>query len=768
MKNAQITIEPKVLIPLTVFSQFMSTPPTMDVGATIAGEPVLNQGPKSVPGIPAKKQQNPNTKTQVKPTRKFVLTVIQTFLLVLALTLSTYSFVQIDSFSAQKGNTGENAYEMLVRTEGRVADSICTEGGAEIYIGNDLNSNGHLDEDEVTSSTKVCHGKEGLSGPQGSPGDTLQPPSSRLEIEQLEVGNNTCPTGGILIHSGIDVDENGLLSQDEIVSSEAVCDGLIGSNGTNGQSGLAGAQGDGGSQGAPALVENIQPSPAVCPSGIILRFGVDDGSGDAVAFDGQLHDDEVRSSIQICSVALLYGPISDFATGTANGLTTNCDAMAWMVEQQRLLSAGVNGVDGCELWVSQGFESSTQLLLDINPSGDALPGQYLGLTSVQTPQGERVFFDADDGVNGRQLWVSDATVDGTTRIVDGGNSLLLTSSTKMVQWGQGVVISTTTDGLVWSDGVTITSIFSHPSFSASQQQSLDTLSFGITTFATEMLYSNSTHLWFSAKDQNDVEPHLLTLDAEYQNWDLNPLGASQPGSPMSIEDGLVVVAKAQNGRQLAHLSIDGSMNWLTTLQHQGTGNPTTQVAEYLGIHQLGNLLVFDALTSGVDPQVWAHNLSSGSTHILSTAILAPGDWAGGIVHQQRVWFDCVAPGVAHEICSSDGTVNGTRVETDLRAGVASSNILSFASYGEHLFFLASGQIDGIETGSSLWHSQNGGEPTLAYDPWSGANNNSASGTYGELLLTEHHLIFVSHDGIRGHEVHAWSHGERTGDWLIWL
>ena len=138
------------------------------------------------------------------------------------------------------------------------------------------------------------------------------------------------------------------------------------------------------------------------------------------------------------------------------------------------------------------------------------------------------------------------------------------------------------------------------------------------TFATEMLHSNSTHLWFSAKAQNDIEPYLLTLDAEFQSWDLNPSGASQPNAPLLIEGGLVCVAEAQNGRQLVRLSNDGSLSWLTTLQHQGTGNPTTHVAEYLGIHQLGNLLVFDALTSGVDPQVWSHNLSSGQTQILST------------------------------------------------------------------------------------------------------------------------------------------------------
>ena len=745
----------------------MSTPPTMDVGATIAGEPAPKQSHKNVPLLNVRQQPKPNSKPQVKPKRKLMFTFIQTFLLVLALTFSTYSVVQLDSLSLQD-NTGGDAQEILVRTEGRVADSICTEGGVEIYIGNDLNSDGFLDEDEVTSSTKVCHGKEGLSGPQGNPGTTLQPDLSRIEIEELEVGNLTCPMGGILIHSGLDTDGDGQLNQDEREASEALCDGLIGSNGNNGQSGMNGAQGDAGSHGAPALVEHLQPSPAVCPSGLILRFGVDDGVGEGVAFDEQLHDDEVRSSIRICSSALLYGPISDFSTGVANGLTTNCDAMVWMVEQQRLLTAGVNGIDGCELWISEGMEASTELLLDINPNGDALPGQYIGLNSVQTGYGERVFFDADDGVNGRELWVSDATVTGTKRVADNGDSLPLGNSAKLVKWGQGVVFNTANDALVWSDGVTTTTVFSHPSYSSSQQQSLDMLSFGMATFATEMLHANSTHLWFSAKAGNDIEPYLLTLDAELQSWDLNPTGASRPNAPLIIEDGLVAVAEAQNGRQLVRLLNDGSMSWITTLQHQGTGNPTTHVGEYLGIHQLGDLLVFDALTSGVDPQVWSHNLSSGQNQILSTSIVAPGDWAGGLVHQQRLWFDCVAPNVAHEVCSTDGTVSGTQVETDLRAGMASSNILGFASHGEHLFFLASGQIDGIESGSSLWHIQQNETPTLAYDPWPGMNNNSASGTYGELLLTEHHLVFISHDGIRGHEIHVWSHGERTDDWLIWL
>ena len=159
----------------------------MDVDATIAGEPALNHGPKIVPSLQVRQQRNPNPSAQIKTKRKFVFSLIQTLIIVLALTFSTYSLVQIDSLPLQKGSAGDDAHEMLVRTEGRVADSICTEGGAEIYIGNDLNTNGYLDEEEVTSSTKVCHGKEGLSGPQGNPGHTLQPDLSRIEIEELNI-----------------------------------------------------------------------------------------------------------------------------------------------------------------------------------------------------------------------------------------------------------------------------------------------------------------------------------------------------------------------------------------------------------------------------------------------------------------------------------------------------------------------------------------------------------------------------------------------------
>jgi ELWxxDGT repeat protein len=61
------------------------------------------------------------------------------------------------------------------------------------------------------------------------------------------------------------------------------------------------------------------------------------------------------------------------------------------------------------------------IVADINPSGSGLvPGG--GASSPYTPTvtavGDRVYFEADDGVHGHELWVSDGTEEGTHMVVD--------------------------------------------------------------------------------------------------------------------------------------------------------------------------------------------------------------------------------------------------------------------------------------------------------------------------------------------------------------
>jgi large repetitive protein len=70
-----------------------------------------------------------------------------------------------------------------------------------------------------------------------------------------------------------------------------------------------------------------------------------------------------------------------------------------------------DGIHGRELWLSNGTPGGTHLVKDINPGTTGSNPLYL--TVVRTAVGNRLFFSADDGLRGRELWVSDGTMLGT-------------------------------------------------------------------------------------------------------------------------------------------------------------------------------------------------------------------------------------------------------------------------------------------------------------------------------------------------------------------
>jgi ELWxxDGT repeat protein len=745
----------------------MTNPQTHDRLAPIAGEPATAQPYKNIPPI-TQSRENPSDSVEsqiqsenmaTKP-RKKLFAFLQVTIIILALILSTYSILLTESNEVEQGNSIGEGNEVLVRTEGREADHICTEGGADIFIGNDRNQNGILEESEVTSTTRLCHGKEGLSGPQGATGPNgITGVNSIIDTEQIGVGNVTCNYGGLMIKSGLDNNSNDILDEGEIIDEEFLCDGQIGSDGIN------------GAQGAPALVEKREPPAHLCSNGIILEFGIDDGIGQATAMDGILHSDEIRETLNICSQPLNSGLISDFSLGNTNGMNAACNSMNWFESKSMLITAGSDGLNGCELWTSMATLSTTSLLIDINPSGDSTPGLWMGMQQLTTSDNELVFFDADDGTNGREMWVTDGTISGTQRItsLNGPGDGLKTTS-KISSWMDGIVFTDVENKFIWSNGSTTVDLFDAPFFSTSMQIILDSSTSDLSVHSLTEFWPSETGLWFSAATiSDDFEIHHLTKTGLLTSWDLNSLEGSMPNSLVSQEGSNFMIAEdGNNGRQLVRLNWDGTHNWLTTLTLQSNGASATNVGARMGLNLVGDILIFDAQTSGVDTTLWAFNITSNSVQELSNTILAPGENSGVVTLGGKIWFDCVTATTATELCYSDGTQLGTKMVYEFQPGISSSDIRDLAVVDQQLLIIADGEIDGIDSGHCLWvlDSQTL-VASIAYDPWVGIGNNSQSGTYGELEISDEIVFFIANDGVNGHEVHSWSPLGLTGDWLIW-
>ena len=107
--------------------------------------------------------------------------------------------------------------------------------------------------------------------------------------------------------------------------------------------------------------------------------------------------------------------VSSFSSFSADEFTVVGD---------RLFFAANDGTNGTELWVSDGTSEGTQLVKDINPGiTDRYYYPFVPEADSSTPRqltavGDLLYFTAEDGENGRELWVSDGTTEGTKLVKD--------------------------------------------------------------------------------------------------------------------------------------------------------------------------------------------------------------------------------------------------------------------------------------------------------------------------------------------------------------
>lgn len=119
--------------------------------------------------------------------------------------------------SAQYVCNGSPGQQALLDLQTEPAGSHCSQGGTRVTSGLDANGNQVLDSSEVTATAYVCNGKDG-----GSAGGATA--AALLAVDEEPAGSN-CPAGGTRLSTGLDSNGNGVLDAAEVSSTRHICHG---------------------------------------------------------------------------------------------------------------------------------------------------------------------------------------------------------------------------------------------------------------------------------------------------------------------------------------------------------------------------------------------------------------------------------------------------------------------------------------------------------------------------------------------------------------
>jgi ELWxxDGT repeat protein len=371
--------------------------------------------------------------------------------------------------------------------------------------------------------------------------------------------------------------------------------------------------------------------------------------------------------------------------------------------------AADDGVAGIELWKSDGTVAGTRLVKDLCPG--SCPSGPLFLTAV----GSELFFTADDGAHGRELWKSDGTEAGTVLVKDVA-----------------------------------------PGFTGSGPGQLTELN-GL--------------LFFAANDGvHGLEPWV----SDGSDAGTVPLGDLQPGagsgSPWLLGKlGTSLLFSADDGTH-------GTEPWKTDGTPAGTSmikdiNPGSGSALTFGspfflpkAAVLGGQLLFAADDGTHGAELWASDGTDAGTVLL--ADLNPGSGSGSpfdlVAAGALVYFEAQDPVHGSELWKSDGTAAGSTLIKDIVPGSTGSVPWELTAVGSQVFFSAN---DGTH-GRELWKSDGTGAGTvLVKDAKPGSGDGVSFIPPAGLTAGGSRLFLFADDGVHGPEPWA-SDGSDAGTELL--
>ncbi len=430
--------------------------------------------------------------------------------------------------------------------------------------------------------------------------------------------------------------------------------------------------------------------------------------------------------------------------------------------------SGYDATNGRELWETDGTMAGTRLVKDINPgSGSSYPdaGNQTSLNQFAV-LGGKLYFGANDGTDGNQLWRTDGTSAGTTIVDDINPGSVATNgqgaAVTAIAANNGRIFFQANDGIhgaeLWTTLGKASSTSLVANINATDAGSLPTDFFGaggITYFeATDGIHGSE--LWRT--DGTAAGTSLVD--------DIDP----GPGSsiPQDFAD--------FNGKLI--FSADDGVLGTEMWQSDGTAAGTVLVADIdpgaggsspQDFTEFDGKLIFSANDGVHGRELWESDGTTAGTTLLKDinplqGYSYDGTYYPGPQSSYPGQFTAVGGSLyftandgtdGDELWKTDGTTAGTVLVADINPGSTTDSygdVIPNGSYPSHLtafngllFFSASGGVHGRE----LWESN--GTPagtTIVAD----INPGGGSSDPSSLTVVGNKLFFEANDGVHGTEL----------------
>jgi ELWxxDGT repeat protein len=376
-----------------------------------------------------------------------------------------------------------------------------------------------------------------------------------------------------------------------------------------------------------------------------------------------------------------------------------------------LFFAATDAAHGAELWKSDGTAAGTALVKDIWPAsvgtgypyGNSYPSN---LTNVNGT----LFFTANDGTHGTELWKSDGTDAGTVMVKDinAGAS----SSPRGLTVVNATLYFAANDGAhgyeLWkSDGTAAGTVLVrdiNPGTAGANPGS---------AYFDSLLNVNGT-LYFAADDgthgaelwRSDGTAAGTTIVADARP---GPAGSS-PAHLTTVNGTLFFTAN--DGTAVGLWKSDGTAAGTTLLRdiYTGSTNYNYRVAvAYLTT--VNGTLFFSANDVTHGKELWRSDGTPGGTGLVrDTNSGSAGSNAGSLTNVGGTLYFRADDGVhGLELWQSDGTAAGTAMVADINPGARASNPFGLTNLNGTLYFSAT---DGLH-GQQLWSLPPATPPTVA-------------------------------------------------------